>query len=122
MTDLAATGSAQEGDFAHREWREIVVQHEALLGFAFEGLEPLHVIGGAQRGRDQRLGFAASEDRGAVSAWQHADFDPDIANLIELAAVGATLLLDHLLAEDALAQHFKVALALLAAVVIFVFE
>ncbi len=73
-------------------------------------------------GRDQGLGFAASENCRAVSARQHADFDPDIANLIELAAIGTALLLDHLLAEDALAQHLQVALTLLAAVVIFVLE
>ena len=100
VPDLATSGAAQEGHFAHRERREVVVQHEALPGFAFEGLQALHVFAGAQRGGDQRLGFAASEDGGAVSARQHADFNPDIANLVELAAIGTALLLDHLIAEN----------------------
>ena len=115
MTDLATAGAAQERHFANRERREVVVQHEALLGFAFEGLQPLHVFAGAQRGRDQRLRFAAGEDRRTVGAGQHADFDPDIADLVELAAIGTALLLDHLLAEDLLAQHFEVLDSLLAA-------
>src|SRR5450631_549310 len=46
VTNLAATGSTQERHFAHRERREVVVQHEALSGFAFEGLQPLHVFAG----------------------------------------------------------------------------
>ena len=109
VADLATAGAAQERDFAHRERREVVVQHEALLGFAFEGLQPLHVFAGAERGGDQRLRLAAREDRGAVRARQHADLDPDIADLIELAAVGTAPLFDHLLAEDLLAQHVEVA-------------
>ncbi len=119
VTNLATARSAQERNFAHRERREIVVQHEALLGFAFEGLQPLHVVAGAQRGGDQRLGFAASEDRRAVSPGQHADFNPDIANLIELAAIGTALLFDHLLAEDLLAQQVEVLAGLLAAGFVF---
>ncbi len=79
-------------NFAHREWREIVMQHEALLGFAFEDFEALHVVAGAQGRRHQSLGFAASEDRGSVRARQHADFDPDVANLIERAAIGTAFL------------------------------
>ena len=93
VADLAASGAAQECNFANRERREVVVQHEALLGFAFEGLQALHVVAGAQRGGDQRLGFAAGEDGRTVGARQHADFDPDIADLVELAAVGTALAL-----------------------------
>ena len=93
MTDLATACAAQERHFAHRERREVVVQHEALLGFAFEGLKSLHVFAGAERRGDESLCFAAGEDRGTVRARQDADFDPDIADLVELAAVrdGASL-------------------------------
>ncbi len=93
VADLATAGAAQERHFAHRERREVVVQHEALLGFAFEGFQPLHVLAGAERGGDQRLGFAAGEDRRTVRARQHADLDPDVADLVELAAVRTTLAL-----------------------------
>ena len=104
MTDFAASRAAQECNFSNRKRREVVVQHEAFLGFAFEDFEPLHVVAGAQGGGDQGLGFAASEDGGSVGAGQYADFDPDVANLVERAAVGTALLVDHLLAENALAQ------------------
>ena len=51
---------------------------------------------------------------------QHADFDPDVADLVERPAIGTALLVEHLLAEDSFAQDFVVGLELLAAAV-FVF-
>ncbi len=72
MADLATSGAAQERYFADREGREVVVQHEALLGFAFEALQSLHVVAGAERGGDERLRFAAGEDGAAVGARQDA--------------------------------------------------
>ncbi len=119
VADLATACAAQERHFAHRERREVVVQHEALLGFALEGLQPLHVFAGAQGRGDQRLGFAAGEDRRSVRARQHADLNPDVADLVELAAIRTPLLFDHLLAEDLLAQHVEVLARLLAAVFVF---
>ena len=77
VTDLATACAAQERHFADRERREVVVQHEALLGFAFETFHALHVFFGAQRGCNQRLRLAAGEDRRTVGARQHIDFDPD---------------------------------------------
>ena len=113
MADFAAACAAQKCNFSNRKRRKVIVQHEAFLGFAFEDFEALHVVAGAQGGGDQRLGFAAGEDGGAVGAGQNADFDPDIADLVEGAAVGTALLVDHLLAEDALAQGLEVGLELL---------
>ena len=77
------------------------MQHEALLRFAFEHLQSLHVVAGAESGGHQGLSFAAGEDCRSVGARQNADFDPDIANLIEVAAIGTALLFDHLFAENA---------------------
>ena len=51
----------------------------------------------------------------AVGARQDAGFDPDIANLIEGAPIGTALLVDHLLAENALAQRLVILLELLLA-------
>ena len=62
---------------------------------------------GAERGGDQRLGFAAGEDGGAVGAGQNADFDPDGADLVEGAAIGTALVRGDLLAEDSLAQSLR---------------
>ena len=112
MTNLAPSGSAQKRNFSNRKRRKVVVKHEAFLGFAFEDFEALHVVAGAEGGGDQGLGFAAGEDGAAVGAGQHADFDPDVADLVEGAAVGTALLVDDLLAEDALAQGLVVRLEL----------
>ena len=89
------------------------MQHEAFLGFAFEAFEALHVVAGAEGGGDQGLGFAAGEDGAAVGARQDAGFDPDFADFVEGAGVGTALLVDDLLAEDALAQRFVVVIEFL---------
>ena len=113
MTDFAAACATQKRNLSNRKRREVIVQHEALLGFAFEDFQALHVVAGAQGGGDQGLGFAASEDGRAVGAGQNADFDPDIANLVESAAIGTALLVDDLLAENAFAQSLEVSLEFL---------
>ena len=75
-------------DFADAERREIVVQHEALGGFrGIQQLDALLVVLGAERRGDQRLRFAAREQRRSVRARQHADFALDLADLVELAAI-----------------------------------
>ena len=79
------------------------MQHEALLGLALERLQPLLIVRRPQRRGHQRLRFAAREDRRAVRPWQHAHFNPDVANLIERARIGTPVLLDHLLPENPLA-------------------
>src|SRR5271166_696639 len=99
MPDFATARAAQERHFTNRERREVVVQHEALLGLALESLQPLHIFAGAQRGRHQCLRFTAGENRRAMRARQDPHFDPNIAYLVELAAVGTPVLLDDLLAE-----------------------
>src|ERR1019366_5443306 len=108
MPNLAAGRSAQECDFADREGREVVVQHEALLGFALEGLQALHVFAGAKCGRDQRLRLTTGKDGRAVGARQNSDLNPDIANLVELAPVGTAPVFNHLLAEDLLTQKIEI--------------
>ena len=80
VADFAAARAAHEADFADAERREVVVQHEALGGFAgLQQLDALLVVLGAQRDRHQRLRFAAREQRRAVRARQHAGFDGDLA-------------------------------------------
>ena len=108
VADLAAAGAAQERDLSHRKRREVVVQHEALLGFAFEAFEPLHVFAGAQRRRHQGLGLAARKDRRSVSPRQYAGLNPDLANLVEGAPVRTAFFVRNLFAEDAFAQNFEV--------------
>src|SRR5882757_2082546 len=100
MSYFAASGSTHESNLSHRERREVVVEHEAFLGFALEAFQSLHVVAGAEGGRDQRLGFTARKNRAAVGARQDADFNPDVANLIEGAAVGTAFVLNDCVAED----------------------
>ena len=73
MADLAPAGRAHAARFAGRIGREVVVQHEMLAVLAFERVDDLLVLAGAERGDDERLGLAAGEQRRAVRARQHAD-------------------------------------------------
>ena len=68
VTDLAAARAGEAADFADRERREVVVQHEALVELAGDVLDLLLVVGGAERAGDQRLRLAAREDDRAVDA------------------------------------------------------
>ncbi len=77
-----------------------------------KAFETLHVVAGAERGGDQCLGFTAGEDGAAVGAWQNTGFDPDLADLVERAPVGTALVIDYLVAENALAQDLVVLLDL----------
>src|ERR1019366_9249892 len=49
-----------------------------------------------------------------MGARQHSDFNPDIANLVELAPVRTATVFDHLRTEDLLAQKIEVLAGLLA--------
>src|SRR5882724_7055304 len=108
VPDFTTACAAHEANFANRERREVVVQEEALLAFALEAFEALLVVGGAESGCDQGLGFAACEDGAAVGSRQDAGFDPDVANLVELAVVWTTSGDGNVLAEDLLQQEFVV--------------
>ncbi len=82
------------------------MQHEALGGFArLQQLDALLVVLGAQRHRDQRLRFAAREERRSVRARQHAGFDGDGPDLVEGAAIRTPAVVEHLVAEDALLER-----------------
>ena len=108
VADFAPARAAHEADFAHAERREIVVQHEALEGFArLQQLDALLVVLGAERDRNQRLRFAAREQGRTVGARQNARFDPDLADFVECAAIGTAVVLQHLIAEDALLEGFE---------------
>ena len=74
MADFAAAGRAHAAGLADRVGREVVVQQEAFLVGAFQRVDVLLVLAGAERGDHQRLGLAAGEQRRAVGARQDADF------------------------------------------------
>ena len=104
MADFAPARAAQESDFADAEGREIIVKHEALEGFAFQHIQPLLVLAGAERGRHQSLRLAAREQRRAVRAGQQADLHADGTHLVEGAPVGPLMLVDDVVAEQFLLE------------------
>ena len=99
VADFAAAGAGGAAGLADRERREVVVEDEALgAGAAGEGVEFLRLLGGPERGEDQRLGVAALEDGGAVHAGQHADLAGERADRGGIAPVGARALVEDGLA------------------------
>ena len=80
VADLAAAGRTHAAGLADRVGREVVVQQEALLVGAFQAVDVLLVLAGAERGDDQRLRLAAGEQRRAVGARQEAGFGDDRAD------------------------------------------
>ncbi len=114
MADLAAADAGHAADFTDGERREVVVEHEAALLLAFVGFHALGVVGGAEGGGDEGLGFAAGEEGGAVDAGEDADLDGDGADLIEGAVVGADAVVEDLVAEDLFAEKLVVLGELLA--------
>ena len=47
-----------------------------------------------------------------VSAGENSGFDPNFADLVEGASIGTALLIDHLIAENALPESLEVCLEL----------
>src|SRR5208283_2348960 len=108
MSNFAAAGSTHKPNFADAERREIVVQHEALGSFGgIEHLDALFVVFRSKSRSDQRLSFSARKQGRAVRARENADFDLDLADLIELASIGTLAILQHLIAKNALHQTLE---------------
>ena len=89
VADLTPAGRAHAPGLAHRIGREIVVQHEVLAVLAFERVDDLLVLPGAERRDAQRLRLAAGEQGGAVRARQHAHLGDDRAHGAGVAPVDA---------------------------------
>ena len=62
MTDVSSTGAPHKFGFGHGEWREIIVEHEALESFPEEGIEALFIIRSAQGCCCQHLSFPAGKE------------------------------------------------------------
>ena len=104
VADLTPSRAAHAADFADREGREVVVQHEILPGLALEALDLLRVVGRAQGAGDERLRLTAREHRRTMGARQHAGLDPDRTDFVELAAVETDAVGQHLFPEHFLFQ------------------
>src|SRR5216684_6599337 len=104
MPNLPPPRPPHKPHLPHRKRREVVMEEEAFFGFAFEAFEALHVVAGAEGCGDEGLGFAAGEDGAAVGSWQDAGFDPDVADFVEGASIGAAFLFEDFFAEDSFAE------------------
>ena len=100
MADFAAARRAHAAGLADREGREVVVQQEGLLVGAFQRVDELLVVAGAERGDHQGLGLAAGEQGRAVGARQDADFRDDRADGLDVAAVDALAGVEDVAAHD----------------------
>src|SRR5260221_12250337 len=87
------------------------MQHERLRRFSrrVDGVEALHVVGRAERGRYECLRLPAREQRGAMRARKNTAVDADWADFVRRPPVHALLRAEHLrpkgrvfqIAEDA---------------------
>src|SRR5882762_3582615 len=111
VADFAAARAAKEFHFTNAERREVVVQHEAVeLVLLEKQVEALHIFLGAESESSERLGFATGKESRTVDAREQADFAGDQANLVKGAAVGTAASVEHIVAENILAEAFKGAL------------
>ena len=76
------------------------MKHERIAPLAVERIDDLRVAAGAERGHDDRLGFAAREHSRAVRSRQHADLNADRPYRARVAAVDARLARDDAAAND----------------------
>ena len=102
MADFAAAGEADAARLTDAEGREVVVQQEVLPVLAFQRVDDLLVLAGAQRRHHEALGLAAGEQGGAVGARQHRDLAVDRTDGLGVAAVDT-----HTGIDDVAADHVR---------------
>src|SRR6185369_4821161 len=100
VADFAALGRTHHAGLAHRERREVVMQHEGLATLTFQRVDDLSIAARAQRHGDQRLRLAAREQCGTMRARQRAGLHDDGTHGLEIAAVDARLAIQDALAHD----------------------
>jgi len=101
VTDFTTTSTTHATALAHRERREVVVQHERVFFLAFQGVQQLCVTGSTQGRNDQGLGFATGEQRGTVSLRQNADFNVQRTYGAGVATVDTWLAVNDVFANGA---------------------
>jgi hypothetical protein len=106
VADLATAGAAEELHLAHRERREVVVEHEALaVLLLLHGVDDLRVLGGAEGGGHEGLRLAAGEEGRPVRAREDTHLARDLPDLVEPASVEAVAVLEDLALQQLLAQR-----------------
>ncbi len=110
VADVAALRAAHEPRLPDRVGREVVVVHEPALLLEREVVDPLPLLGGAEREQRHDLRLAAREERRAVRPRRDSDLALDRADLLRVATVGPVLLDRDLAAHDLLVDRLGRAL------------
>ena len=96
MADFAAAGADETAGFTDGEWREVVVENEALgLRAAGEAVHILGFLGGPEGDDGDVLGVAALEHGGTVNTGEDADLRFERAEGLRIAVVGADAFGEH---------------------------
>src|SRR5207253_9202678 len=82
VPDLPPAWRAERPRLAHREWREVVVVHEALELLESQAVQFLLILSRTERDDGERLGLAAREERGAMCPREHPDLAGDVTDLV----------------------------------------
>ena len=106
VADFAPAGAPKRPTSPTEERREVIIQHEALVGETFQPIDHLLQLLGAERGGADRLSLAACEQRRAVGARQEADDRLDRAYRLRVATVDATAVLEDRAADDVGLERF----------------
>ncbi len=100
VADLAPSGRAEPSRLAHRERREVVVQHETFFVGAGERVDELLVLAGAERRHHERLGLAAGKQRRAMGPRKDADLGHDRSHRLDVATIDALASVEDVPAHD----------------------
>src|SRR3546814_1792057 len=100
LTHFASTRRTEAAHFADRIGREVIMQHEALVGQASKAVNHLLGVLGAERRGADRLRFATREQRRTMRARQEADDRLNRANLLRIAPIDALTILQNGGAND----------------------
>src|SRR5205807_9742012 len=92
VADVTPLRAAHEARLPDRVGREVVVVHVAALRLEGEVVDPLPLLGGAEREQGHDLRLAAREERRAVRARAHRDLALDRTDLLRAATVRPPLL------------------------------
>ena len=113
VADLATARAHDAAGFTRAERREVVVEVELLRVLGEEAVDDLLVLHGAEGAGDERLRLATLEERRAVGAREDLDRHVELADLVELAAVGADRVLRDQVVRDLLLEKTERFLGLL---------
>ena len=113
VADVAPLRAAHEARLPDRVGREVVVVHVAALVLEREVVDPLPLLGRAERAEGHDLRLPAREEGRAVRARRDADLGLDRADLLRAAPVGAPLVDRDLLADEVLVDRLGSALHVL---------